>query len=224
VLAITSSYSKSILNQLNSHGLPPSDHGSYGQLTATPLMVGVSLVEHTVQVAYESKPLPQSCGAYRNFMCPTGRTLNHPAADILHDWATFGCPTQTGRNWSKEDMWEAVERGPHQSATTPKAIKHFAKEIKEKLQTNQACLVPWDDIKDNPPPQLKISPIPAIPHKSKAFRLILDLSYHLRLKNGGVWAAVNNTTVKSAPKGAIDQLRECLLHIVHAFAEVSNDA
>jgi hypothetical protein len=121
-------------------------------------------------------------------------------------------------------MWEAVERGPHRSATTPEVIKHFTKEIKEKLRTNQACLVPWDAIKDNPPPQLKISPTAAIPHKSKAFRSILDLSFRLRLKNGGVLAAVNDTTVKSAPKGEIDQIEECLSQIVHAFAEASEDA
>jgi hypothetical protein len=121
-------------------------------------------------------------------------------------------------------MWEAVERRPRRSATTPKAINHFTKEIKEKLCTNQARLVPWDAIKDNLPPQLKISPIPAIPHKSKAFRSILDLSFRLRLKNGGVLAAVNNTTVMRAPKGAIDQIGECLSQIVHAFAEASEDA
>ena len=132
--------------------------------------------EHTGRVAYDSTPLSRSRGEYRNFMCPTGRALNHPAADILRNWATCGCPTRTGRNWTKDEMWEAVERGPHRSATTPEAIKHFAEEIKEKLRMNQACLVPWDDIKDNPPPQLKISPIVAIPHKSKAFRSILDLS------------------------------------------------
>jgi hypothetical protein len=157
-------------------------------------------------------------------VCPTGRALNHPAADILCDWATFGCPTRTGRNWTKDKMWEAVERGPHRSATMPEAIKHFAEEIKEKLRTNQARLVPWDNIKDNPPPQLKISRIAAIPHKSKAFRSILDLSFRLQLKNRGVLAAVNNTTVKSAPKGAIDQIGECLSQIVHAFAEASKDA
>jgi hypothetical protein len=67
-------------------------------------------------------------------------------------------------------------------------------------------MVAWDDIKDDPPPQLKVSPIAAIPHKSKAFRSILDLSFRLRLKNGGVLAAVNDTTVKTAPQGAIDQL------------------
>jgi len=90
-------------------------------------------------------------------------------------------------------MWEAVSRGPHRSATTPEALTHFAEEIKEKLRTHQARLVPWDDIKEDPPVQLKISPIAAIPHKSKAFRSILDLSFRLRLKNGGVLVAVNDT-------------------------------
>ncbi len=85
-------------------------------------------------------------------------------------------------------------------------------------------MVAWNDIKDNPPPQLKVSPIAAIPHKSKAFRSILDLSFRLRLKNGGVLAAVNDTTVKTAPKGATDQLGECLTRVIHAFAEADNDA
>jgi hypothetical protein len=63
----------------------------------------------------------------------------------------------------------AVEQGPHQSAKSPDALEHFAEEIKEKIRTKQARLVAWDDIKDNPPTQLKISPIAAIPHKSKVF-------------------------------------------------------
>jgi len=100
----------------------------------------------------------------------------------------------------------------------------LAAEIEEKLRTKQARLVAWDNIKYNPPPQLKISPIAAIPHKSKAFRSILDLSFRLRLKNGGILAAVNDTTIKSAPKGVIDQLGECLTWIIHAFAEASDDA
>ena len=60
--------------------------------------------EHTGQATYESTPLSQSRRENRNFMCPTGRALNHHAADILRDWATFGCPTQTGWNWTKDEM------------------------------------------------------------------------------------------------------------------------
>jgi hypothetical protein len=79
--------------------------------------------------------------------------------------------------------------------------------------------VAWDNIKDNPPHQLNISPIVAIPHKLKDFHSILDLSFRLRLANGGVRAAVNDTTEKNAPKGAIDQIGECLSRIIHAFVE-----
>ena len=57
-----------------------------------------------------------ACPPHRNFMCPSGLALQHPAADLLKEWATFGCPTRTGTPWSKDEMWEAVTRGPHSSA------------------------------------------------------------------------------------------------------------
>jgi hypothetical protein len=88
----------------------------------------------------------------------------------------------------------------------------------------QAKLVLWDDIKDNPPPQLKISPIAAIPHKSKAFRSILDLSFSLHLKNGGILELVNDSTVKMAHRGALDQLGQALSRIIHAFAKADENA
>jgi hypothetical protein len=141
------------------------------------------------------------------------------------EWVTLGCPTQTGNPWTKEEIWEAVQQGPHQSALSPEAITHFSKEAAEKVQTKQARIMAWDDIKDNPPRELNISLITAIPHKSMAFCSILDLSFRgLKLKNGGVLASVNNTMEKTAPKGAIDQIGECLLQIIHTFAEVDKAA
>jgi hypothetical protein len=83
----------------------------------------------------------------------------------------------------------------------------------------QAKLALWDDIKDNPPPQLKVSPIMVQAHKSKAFWSILDLSFRLCLQSGGILASVNDTTVKLAPQGALDQLGHALSCIIHAFAE-----
>jgi hypothetical protein len=142
----------------------------------------------------------------------------------LSEWSQMGCPTKTGRPWSIEEMWEAVARGAHQLSRSPEALAHFASESAEKIRVGQAKLVLWDDIKDNPPPQLKISPIAAIPHKSKAFRSILDLSFSLRLKNGGILESVNHSTVKMAPRGALDQLGQALSRIIHAFAEADEDA
>ncbi len=116
---------------------------------------------------------------YRNKMRPQGLALHHPAAKILEEYAQYGCPTRTGKPWSKKEMWEAVARGPHKSAMLPEAIEHFRLKAIAKVNAGQAILVKWDNIKNNPPPQLKISPIVAIPHKSKAFRSILDLSFSL---------------------------------------------
>jgi hypothetical protein len=39
-------------------------------------------------------------------------------------------------------------------------------EVAEKVAAKQARLVAWDSIKHNFPPQLKVSPIAMIPHKS----------------------------------------------------------
>jgi hypothetical protein len=166
-----------------------------------------------------------TCPPHRNSMYPAGRALQHPAANLLRDWATFGCPTKTGKPWSKSKIWEAVIRGPHCLALSPEAIAHFGAEAAKKVQTKQACLVQWDTIKDNPPKKLKILPIlAAIPHKSKDFCSVLDLSFRLRLANGGVCASVNNTTEKTAPAGAINQIGKCLSRVIHAFAEADNNA
>jgi hypothetical protein len=156
-----------------------------------------------------------ACPPHQNSMCPNGWALHHPAAKLLKDWATFGCPTKTGKPWSKSEICKAIERGPHCSALSPDAIAHFAAEADKMVRTNQGRLVLWDTIKDNSPKELTISLIAAIPHKSKAFRSILDLLFRLRLANGGVRSAVNNT---------INQIGKCLARIIHAFAEAEEDA
>ena len=50
-----------------------------------------------------------------------------------------------------------------------KAITHFGADVAEKVKSGQAKLVAWESIKNNPPAELKISPIAAKPHKSKQF-------------------------------------------------------
>ncbi len=133
-----------------------------------------------------------------------------PAAELLKEWATYGCPTQTGQTWTQELMQAAVDHGPHCLALSDDATTHFRAEVNEKVKSGQAKLMMWDSIKENPPVELKISPIAVKPHKSKLFCSILDLSFHLRLKQGGIVLLVNATTIKTAPKLAIDQLGHSL--------------
>ena len=121
------------------------------------------------------------------------------------------------------DVCEAVARGPHQSSLSPDALAHFSTESAEKVKVGQAKLVLWDDIKDDPPPQLKKLPISATPHKSKAFRSILDLTFRLCLRNGGFLDLVNDSTIKMALQGALDQLGHALSGIIHAFAKANDN-
>ena len=110
------------------------------------------------------------------------------------------------------------------SGLDPKAIEQLKGEIAAKVKEKQCRVVLWDDIKNDPSKQMKVSPLAMIPHKSRGFRVILDLSFRLKLKKGGYLASVNEETTLEAPAGAIDQLGHSLSRIIHAFAEADEDA
>jgi hypothetical protein len=92
-------------------------------------------------------------------MCPQGLALYHPAAEHLLTYATGGCPTNTGRNWTTQKMEEDFAQGLHSSALNLEAMAQLAWEIEEKVRD----IIMWEDIRHNPPPNLKISPIAMIP-------------------------------------------------------------
>ena len=47
------------------------------------------------------------------------RTLNHPAAPLLKEYASQGCPVDVGRDWTLEELEAAMKKGPHASALEP---------------------------------------------------------------------------------------------------------
>ena len=101
---------------------------------------------------------------FKGGMCPAGLALHHPAADLLTQYASGGCPVQTGRPWSRAEMQAAIKKGPHASALEPAAMLQLSSEAAEKEAKGQCKIVLWDDIKNNPPTQLKISPLAAVAH------------------------------------------------------------
>jgi hypothetical protein len=157
-------------------------------------------------------------------MAPQGLALKHEAADLLSNWEQFWCPTQTGRDWTLEEIQAAINRGPHKSALKPNAIAHYKEEVRDKVAKGQACVALWDDIKHNHPHQLKVLPVAAIPHKSRAYRSILDILFALCLEDRGVIKSVNKTMEKWAQHGAIDQFGHSLKRIIHPFAKVDDNA
>ncbi len=116
-----------------------------------------------------------------------------------------------------------MEQGPHAFALLTEALKHFEHEAAKKVAMGQATIMEWDTIKDNPPPQMKVSPIAAIPHELKPYQLILDLSFSLCLRDGTTLPSVNDSRTKMAPSGTINQLGHSLQQIIHAFAEADKN-
>ena len=87
------------------------------------------------------------------------------------------------------------------------------------MDSGKARVVLYDYIKYDIPVEMNVSSIAGIPHKSKAFRSILDLSFALQLIPQVKVPSVNKNTEKTAPAGAIYQIRHVLLCIIHAFAQ-----
>ena len=161
---------------------------------------------------------------FRNNMCPANLATQHPAAQDLLTYATHGCPVESGKPWTKELMQAAINKGPHSSALVPAAIEQLRREVQDKVKAGQARVILWNDIKDDPPRELKISPIAMIEHKSKPYRAILDLSFPVTLEDKSTHPSVNAATIKTAPQKAINQLGHALQRIIYAFATADTNA
>ena len=150
----------------------------------------------------------------KSLMKPRNKALRHPAADALLQYATNGCPLDCGLDWTLAQMEAAIEKGPHQSAQLPKASKALRTEALERIAEGSCRVVKWNDIKNNPPPKLKISPIAAIPHKSRDYCMILDLSYELKIMKEKL-NSVNTASNKDlAPQHSMYELGNVIPRII----------
>lgn len=153
-----------------------------------------------------------------SLMRPSGPALDHPACDMLLDYAENGCPVDCGENWSREHIEAALLRGPHISAKSTEAITVLREETAGKVAAGFARVVRYGDIRDLLPPSLKISPIAGVPHKSRRFRWILDLSFQL-LWNGKKLPSVNSATSVQSKHQSMTQLGQVLKRIIAIMAD-----
>ena len=161
-------------------------------------------------------PIKERIGK-KGLMWPRTYAVNHPAAPFLQTYALNGCPVDCGDQWTRDRIEAAIEHGPHRSARTPAARQALRDETQNKVQQGFAKIVQYKDIAKNLPPQLKISPAACIPHKSRKFRVILDLSFRFFF-NGAYKASVNDTTVPQAPVRSMGQLGTCFRRLIATMA------
>jgi len=160
--------------------------------------------------------------AFRGRMRPDPSIQHHPAYPLLFEYATEGCPVDCGVSWTREHLEAAIARGPHISAKEPEAAAALRREALEKVAQGEAEILRWEDIKDSPHKNLKISPLAAVPHKSRLFRAILDLSFQLRLR-GIKLPSVNAETVPLSDHKAMEQMGKALWRLVNAVAKSKNE-
>jgi hypothetical protein len=103
----------------------------------------------------------------------------HPFGATLKQWEK-GVPVNCGPDWKREAIEEAVQRGPHVSAKTPEAMALVMEDVMYQVGAGFSEIVLWDDIKDDLPSNLKVSPLAVIPQTDRRGRLILGLSFGVR--------------------------------------------
>ena len=143
--------------------------------------------------------------------------LGHPFGETLQEWQT-GVPVDCGKPWGREAIDAAVKRGPHPTARAAEAIALVHEDVAYQIKAGFSKIALWDDIKDNLPPTFKISPVAVIPQTGRRGRIILDLSFAVRLdpklgqrRPGAILQdSVNETTVPLAPKKPVREIGKVL--------------
>ena len=162
-------------------------------------------------------------GKIISLMQPGDIAKAHEFGPTLEEYAVRGVPVDCGEDWSREEIEAAVERGPHPSALTPEALELFAEDIEKQVTSGFSRIVLWEDIKDNLPAKLKISPTAVVPQHNRRGRIILDLSFAVRVGKELIRQAVNDSTAQLSHPAALTQLGETMPRILNFLAHAPSE-
>ena len=120
-------------------------------------------------------------------LSPDLEDLPHPAAPLLVEMRDDGVAVNLkGPDWTTGELQERLERGPHKSAT--EYAEFVRDEMADFVKKGYWVVLPFDKVKDLP--NLRLSPLGAVPQRDRRPRLIVDLTYY----------GVNAETVSYTPK------------------------
>ena len=221
-------------NKRRLHASPPSNHPArFGAKAARVTTLADTIAplsqEELVDILTETQSKYNKHVPTRGLMYPGPIAQAHPAGPLLRKFGTEGCPVDIIDDWTLQQLDQAVAYGAHPSAETPEAAQALRAEALEKVQQKFAKLVPWKQLRrhilEGRKKHTKISPIAAIPHKSRLFRMILDLSSKGQCHKGHVpTKSVNELTNEdAAPMQSMNQLGKTLGRIIYAVATCSTD-
>lgn len=205
--------------------------GHHAEIFALPARIAMTAEEQNaaIRAAFtnddtmpKERELREAIGTSRpSLVHPREQALLHRAAALIDAYSKDGCPADCGADWTREQIEAAIRRGPHPSAMNPDAKEALFAETDDKVANGYAKVIRYGDIKKHLPAKLKISPVAMIPHKSRSFRTILDLSFRLR-HLGKLMESVNSATVQQAPAESMIQLGQCVQRLIAFLADNYN--
>ena len=155
-------------------------------------------------------------------MRPGKLAKRHKAGPLLQSYSDSGCPVAIVDDWTLEQLDAAVAYGAHPSAESPEAIQALHTEALEKVEAGFTKLVPWRELRRQIVAgrclNTKISPIAAIPHKSRLFRMILDLSSKGQRGTSATTSVNELTDEAAAPNESMAELGQVLGRIIYTVA------
>ena len=95
-------------------------------------------------------------------MLPTWPALHLEDSPTLSRWSSEGCEVDCGAPWLEEALAAAVERGPRQGALSKEVIQLIHDDVEYQVKAGFAEIYFWDDLKGDPPSNLKISQVTVI--------------------------------------------------------------
>ena len=98
-----------------------------------------------------------------NLMLPTGTALLLEDSPTLSRWSLEGCEVDCGAPCLEEALTAAVDRGPHKGALSEEAMQLVHDDVEYQVKAGFAEIYFWDDLKGDPPSNLKFYPVIIIP-------------------------------------------------------------
>ena len=167
--------------------------------------------------------IDERIGKSKLLMYTRQQAIHYSSYDRLLEYATVGCPADCGADWTEEYIISAIRHGPHSSTMKAPALKVLHIEVQEEITQGYARKISFGELRKHIPKNLKLSPVVMIPHKSRDYRTILDLSFKLKINNTTM-TSVNEGTVQTAPEHAMRELGRVIERMISLMATSPTDS
>ena len=98
----------------------------------------------------------------------------HPAADLLHSYATDGFPASIDPPWPMSSILAGIATGPHKSTQTKHSAQLFRNELLDRVKRGFSIILSKDDAIKYPGTRLRISRLTSVDQANIKPRLICN--------------------------------------------------